>query len=694
MLIVKLSLDRPWASEKFNKENVLVLHTIVRYLEEKFGKTEFEAQSIYEGSVLIKADVRMTEAIICLQETLKEKLGIEPGSSLVHYTVKTAPSVAAGIPISQVMSKTVPTTPQVTRDPFDLDEEMFEFFGDEDPLPQEQPSAQNVEEPKVEQRLDSVIGAEAFKELMHEFSTISPKLTQRNRDVFYSQCYLFAINDGCGLSTYLKLFGDILSDLDLFKFQLRKVTEIKLQPYKERTNDHPFDKAKDTIQRSLNGLGRIVCIDISEWMTKIREKEFRDFLLYVEDNLGKNLVVFRVPFVEPEVLQTLQEGIGDLLTVRTVPFVPFTNEELITYAREEVKRRGFLPQPEVWDLFAERIAEEKNDGRFYGINTVNKIVRELVYRKELYNACHNSTDMVVRCEELDGFVTAYGDANKTGLELLDEYVGMDSVKQSVLEIVAQIEMSLKSKDLGAPCIHMRFVGNPGTGKTTVARLVGRILKEKGVLRNGGFFEHRGRDLCGVYIGETAPKTAAMCRDAYGSVMFIDEAYSLYRGNETSKRDFGREAIDTLIAEMENHRKDFVVIMAGYPDEMEELMHGNAGLASRMPYVIEFPNYTREQLYEIFLQMAGKNFTFDEEFKQAVKAYFDALPDDVLESKEFSNARFVRNLFERTWAKTVLRAQLNKEDTSVLIAEDFMAASGENEFSKMMDKKRSRALGFV
>lgn len=159
-----------------------------------------------------------------------------------------------------------------------------------------------------------------------------------------------------------------------------------------------------------------------------------------------------------------------------------------------------------------------------------------------------------------------------------------------------------------PCIHMRFVGNPGTGKTTVARIIGTILKEKGILRNVNFFEHSGRELCGRYVGETAPKTSAMCRDAYGSVLFIDEAYSLYRDDGFSNADYGREAIDTLIAEMENHRSDLMVIMAGYPDDMDKLMNGNADLKSRMPYLIEFPNYARGQLAEIFLSMAGKSFT--------------------------------------------------------------------------------------
>jgi SpoVK/Ycf46/Vps4 family AAA+-type ATPase len=279
------------------------------------------------------------------------------------------------------------------------------------------------------------------------------------------------------------------------------------------------------------------------------------------------------------------------------------------------------------------------------------------------------------------------------MQMLDGFIGMESIRNKVLEIVSQIEMAMKDENLGAPCIHMKFVGNPGTGKTTVARVIGKILKERGVLRNGGFFEYRGRDFVGRYIGETAPKTTAMCRDAYGSVLFIDEAYSLYRGSKTSSNDFGKEAIDTLIAEMENHRKDLVVIMAGYPEEMEELMEANAGLESRIPYTIEFPNYTREQLFEIFILMVKKSFKYKEGFEECARDYFLSLPESVFDSKEFSNARFVRNLFERTWGKATLRWQLYKEEAMELSKEDFIAATNESDFAKNMQKNR-RMMGFM
>ena len=197
-------------------------------------------------------------------------------------------------------------------------------------------------------------------------------------------------------------------------------------------------------------------------------------------------------------------------------------------------------------------------------------------------------------------------------------------------------------------------------------------------------------MVGRYVGETAPKTASKCRDAYGSVLFIDEAYSLYRSTDET-RDFGREALDTLIAEMENHRNDFVVIMAGYTDEMDTLMKGNSGLLSRMPYTIEFPNFTKEQLYQIFVSMINDKLKVDKNLYIAAKEYFEGIPDSVISSKEFSNARFVRNLYERVWAKAAMRCQLSGSSEISLTKEDFEHASTDKEFKTNMEKKMK--LGF-
>ncbi|MBO4277482.1 MAG: AAA family ATPase, partial [Clostridia bacterium] len=194
-----------------------------------------------------------------------------------------------------------------------------------------------------------------------------------------------------------------------------------------------------------------------------------------------------------------------------------------------------------------------------------------------------------------------------------------------------------------------------------------------------------------YVGQTAVRTASICRDAYGSVLFIDEAYALY-DNDYQYNDYGKEALTTLISEMENHRDDMLVIMAGYTEDMETLMRGNAGLRSRMPYAINFPNYTKQQLFEIFMLMVRKHFAYTEQFEQEANRYFFALSDEYIASKEFANARFVRNLYERTWSKGALRAALTGNDVIELIKEDFVAAAAEKEFSEKLTQEKAR-IGF-
>lgn len=543
---------------------------------------------------------------------------------------------------------------------------------------------QKEQKADVLQKINSLVGAAEFKSLAKEIAELSPEIKRAGTyEVFFNQCYLFSIGEGRGLTTYLTLFAQHIGEMGLCKMNTNPVREEKLGPF--RDGIEPFE---DTMRALGNGdrkSVKLLCIDISEWMDNTDNRFFKQFLRIVEKHSEDFIVVFRVPFVDKDVLARIRFSINDLLNVRTISFPPLNRNEIKEFAEVELDRFKFTLTKTAWDCFFERISEEKSDGKFYGINTIKKVVKELVYYKQLQNARAKKTDTVIGKNEAKNICSGTDDTNLSGFEMLSKLVGSESIKKRIEEIIAQIDLSLKDSSVERPCIHMRFVGNPGTGKTTVARIIGKILKEKGVLRIGNFYEYAGRDFCGRYVGETAPKTASICRDAYGSVLFIDEAYSLYRGDDNS-RDYGREALDTLIAEMENHRNDFVVIMAGYTDDMDKLMEGNMGLASRMPYTIEFPNFTREQLFEIFESMVKGRFKYDKQLLSVAHEYFNNLPDEIIQAKEFSNARFVRNLFERTWAKAAMRCQLNGRQNIVLTKDDFEHASADKEFAVKATKK--------
>lgn len=232
------------------------------------------------------------------------------------------------------------------------------------------------------------------------------------------------------------------------------------------------------------------------------------------------------------------------------------------------------------------------------------------------------------------------------LQELDSLVGLVSIKKLILEIqaYAEIQKRREKENLTADALvlHMVFRGAPGTGKTTVARLVGRLFKEIGILEKGHVIEVERADLVGEYIGHTAHKTREQIKRALGGVLFVDEAYSLARGGE---KDFGKEAIDTMVKNMEEYKDNLILILAGYKREMDWFLEANPGLRSRFPIHIEFPNYTVDELLAISeLMLTKRQYQLTEDARYELEII---LNQAIKNSHEHSgNARLVRNLIEK------------------------------------------------
>ncbi|MGG2918757.1 AAA family ATPase [Brevibacillus parabrevis] len=258
---------------------------------------------------------------------------------------------------------------------------------------------------------------------------------------------------------------------------------------------------------------------------------------------------------------------------------------------------------------------------------------------------------------------------------LENLIGLHEAKKTIYEIYALIKMNKEREKHGLKIekqvFHMVFKGNPGTGKTTIARLFGKIFKEMGVLSKGHLIEVERADLVGEFIGHTAQKTRDLVKKALGGILFIDEAYSLARGGE---KDFGKEAIDCLTKSLEDYGNEFVCIIAGYNEEMDSFLELNPGMPSRFPVHIKFTDYDADELMEIaHLMSKNKEYELSKDASEKLRRRVTAaLNDPFIEN--FSNARFVRNNIEkaiRVQAVRLLKVyEPTKEDLLTLKSEDF------------------------
>lgn len=265
------------------------------------------------------------------------------------------------------------------------------------------------------------------------------------------------------------------------------------------------------------------------------------------------------------------------------------------------------------------------------------------------------------------------------LQTLDkELVGLAPVKGRIRDIAALLVVDKLRARVGLssepPSLHMSFTGNPGTGKTTVAHRMATILHRLGYVRKGHLVSVTRDDLVGQYIGHTAPKTKEVIKRAMGGVLFIDEAYYLYRPE--NERDYGQEAIEILLQIMENQRDDLVVILAGYKDRMDTFFQSNPGMRSRIAHHIDFPDYSDDELMQIALQMlAGQHYRLDCSGNECLRRYI------ALRKRQphFANARSLRNALDRARLRQASRlfaqpdARLSRDALMTLTEEDILAS---------------------
>lgn len=495
-----------------------------------------------------------------------------------------------------------------------------------------------------------------------------------------NQNYHFAFlgNPGTGKTTVARLIGDIFYYLGILK--KGQLVEVDRSTIVGRFIGETAKLTKKAIESAMGG---ILFIDEAYSLAKGGENsndygsEAIEILIKsMEDNRDKFTVILAGYTKEMRNLFKLNPGLKSRINLE-IEFEDYKDNELVEIAKSMANEDYYKLNEDGEKAFLEKIKIEKVDENFANARAARNILESAIREKAFrIGDSEVSKEELVTLTSEDFGVNLEFDAREKMKELqdeLDNLVGLNDVKNIIKGIINTLELQYRKKEMGIQSedisLNMIFAGNPGTGKTTVARIIGKILKAIGVLKKGHMVEVTRSDLVGEYVGQTAPKTLNKIKEAYGGILFIDEAYSL-NGNDGN--DFGKEAIATLIKEMEDSKDKLVVIMAGYTKEIRDLINLNPGMESRVKFTVEFSDYNTNELMEIFEGLCKReSYAISEEAQEELKLIFRVQYDN--RDKNFGNGRLVRKYFEKIkmkQASRVIRDDIrNKEDLLKIILED-------------------------
>lgn len=530
----------------------------------------------------------------------------------------------------------------------------------------------------LEESLSKIIGLENVKEFVrtqYKLLIAQEKRRKAGMIVDTSQALnmIFSGNPGTGKTTIARLIADMFKEMGLLKSgHLIETDRSGL------VAEYAGQTAKKTEEVFRSSLGGILFIDEAYALANDNGgfgKEAIDTLVkLIEDYRGEIIIILAGYKKEMEDFLKTNSGLQSRFPLN-INFPDYSADELFGIALKMIKDTGFRLGEGAGEVLKEEVIllqkqsnEHSGNGRMVR-NYIEDIMRKQSARIAMNDIPVNEMNMIISddIQPKDKSIVNFDLESE-----LSKIIGLEEVKEYIRSLNARLRVQRERKKLGlvadnTQTLHMIFKGNPGTGKTMVARTVADVLYNIGVIKTNKLIETDRSGLVAGYVGQTAIKTKEKVMEAIDGVLFIDEAYSLSQGGTN---DFGKEAIDTLVKLMDDYRDRIVIILAGYSDDMDEFLDVNAGLKSRFPNIIKFEDYSTEELIEISgMLFKSKGYEIDSLAKDKLKDIFDIVR---LEA-QFGNGRYVRNLYEKAVNNQAMRLStdmdLTKEDLTTIVDTD-------------------------
>lgn len=517
---------------------------------------------------------------------------------------------------------------------------------------------------KSEQRLNDLIGLQAVKQSIRKIKAYA--LANKGSDTLnLHMC--FSGNPGTGKTEAARIIAGILFENGILPSP--KVVETDRGGL---VGQYVGETPQKTMRKIQEAMGGVLFID--EAYALIPKDSHYDYgheavatlIKAMEDYRGKFCVI--LAGYRNEMREMLSSNPGFRSRIQfTLDFENYNRDELKLITEKMLSEREYTISEQAMEKILDITDVRRKDPAFANAREIRNILEQVIMCQNV--RCEGAGDKALEITDVNRYIKDAGitlpvDGQSpvkkilTGEEELDQLVGLDGVKRMVRKIKAYAKRNVGSEGFN---LHMVFYGNPGTGKTEVARIISRILYDAGVLGGSKLIETDGLGLLGSSVGETAPKVLAKINEAMNGVLFIDEAYAMNSGGKGAA-NYGDEAIAVLLKEMEDRRGQFCVILAGYKKEMEKLLSTNPGFESRIQFTLEFPDYTRDELREIAGKfLAKKKYEIDPD---AMDLVLDIM-DYYRKEPNFANARTLRNLLDQVIMNQNLRAEEDPDDIMII-----------------------------